>query len=98
MNLLAIGAHPDDIEFGCGGTLIKHSRRGDNIYLLVLTEGEAGSGKNLRRREQECAARFLNVRKVYWGDFQDTKIPINKKSIGIIEKAAYKFAVHNYKI
>ena len=34
-NILAIGAHPDDIEFGCFGTLKKHKDQGDNVTLLV---------------------------------------------------------------
>ena len=57
MNILAIGAHPDDIEYGCGGTLLLHSRTGDNIYLLVLTEGESAGNAEQRRIEQEEAAR-----------------------------------------
>ena len=44
MRILAIGAHPDDIEFGCGGTLIKYARQGHEVFLLVMTEG-GGSGE-----------------------------------------------------
>jgi LmbE family N-acetylglucosaminyl deacetylase len=33
MNILAIGAHPDDIELGCGGTLLKASRQGHNVFM-----------------------------------------------------------------
>ena len=40
MNILAIGAHPDDIEYGCGGTLIKYRQGGHRIYLLVITDGD----------------------------------------------------------
>jgi LmbE family N-acetylglucosaminyl deacetylase len=40
---LAIGAHPDDIEFGCGGTLAKWARSGTEVHLLVLTDGSKGS-------------------------------------------------------
>lgn len=39
MNILAIGAHPDDIEIGCGGTLIKYADRGHKVYSLVMTGG-----------------------------------------------------------
>ncbi|MFZ6017177.1 MAG: PIG-L deacetylase family protein [Nitrospirota bacterium] len=39
MKILAIGAHPDDIEFGCGGTLIKYIAKGTRIYLLVVSDG-----------------------------------------------------------
>ena len=37
MNVLAIGAHPDDIEFGCGGTLIKHKDEGHKVIYVCMT-------------------------------------------------------------
>ena len=52
MNVLAIGAHPDDIEFGCGGTLIKYSERRHHIFLMVMTEGQEGASGSIRKREQ----------------------------------------------
>jgi len=85
MNILAIGAHPDDIEFGCGGTLLKYSKKDHNIYMLVLTEGEVGSDANFRRKEQENAAQFLKAKRLFWGGFQDTKIIVNKELIQAIE-------------
>jgi LmbE family N-acetylglucosaminyl deacetylase len=87
MNILAIGAHPDDIEFGCGGALIKYSKRGDNIYLLVLTKGEIGAKPSIRMKEQERSAKFLKAKKVYQGIFPDTKIPVDKRLITTIENA-----------
>ena len=39
MNILAIGAHGDDIEVQCGGTLAKAAARGDNIFMCVVTDG-----------------------------------------------------------
>lgn len=65
---LAIGAHPDDIEFGCGGTLAKWASKGCNIYHLVCTDGSKGTwdpnvdGIALaarRQQEQTLAARAL---------------------------------------
>ncbi len=38
MNILGIGAHFDDLELGCGGTLIKHVEQGDNVTMLVITD------------------------------------------------------------
>ena len=38
MNVLAVGAHYDDIELGCSGTLIKHVQAGDRVTLLVITD------------------------------------------------------------
>src|SRR6185503_18570573 len=51
MNILAIGAHPDDIELGCGGTLLKASRQGHNVYMYTLTRG--GSAGQVIRRANE---------------------------------------------
>ena len=58
MNLLAIGAHPDDIEFGCAPVLMKEIRKGNQVKLLVLSLGEAGTSgtPELRERESRDAA------------------------------------------
>jgi len=57
MNILAIGAHPDDIEFGCGGTLSKYSEKGHKVYMLVLSKGDKGgilmSGRKNRKTQHE---------------------------------------------
>lgn len=86
MNILALGAHPDDLEYGCGGTLIKYSKAGHNVYLLIMSEGEMGSAGSIRKAEQMKSAKILNVKKVFWGGFKDTKIQINKYVISNIEK------------
>lgn len=85
MNILAIGAHPDDIEFGCGGTLIKYAKKGHDIYLLVLTKGESGGDKDERRSEQERAASIMGIKKLFWGGYNDTEIPMNQELIQRIE-------------
>lgn len=41
--VLAIGAHPDDVEFGCGATLAKWSRRGTEVHVAILTDGRRGT-------------------------------------------------------
>lgn len=90
INVLAIGAHPDDIEFGCGGTLIKMAKRGHNIYMLVMTKGEMGGKAHIRQREQQKAANFIGVKKVFWGSFKDTYVPSNKQVITTIEDVIKK--------
>jgi LmbE family N-acetylglucosaminyl deacetylase len=40
---LFIGAHPDDVELGCGGAILKHLENGDAVYVMVVTDGESGS-------------------------------------------------------
>jgi LmbE family N-acetylglucosaminyl deacetylase len=87
MKILAIGAHPDDIEFGCGGMLIKYARKGHDVYLQVMTEGSAGGDPGARRVEQERAAAILGARKVLWGDYRDTEVPMGRPLIQRIEEA-----------
>jgi len=74
MNILAVGAHPDDIEIGCGGTLIKYVQRGHNVFLLLITKGEKGGDIETRYAEQVKAAEIVGVRDIYWGDYQDTEL------------------------
>ena len=86
MNILAIGAHPDDLEFGIGGTLLKYSKKHDsNIFLLVMTDGSASGDPTIRKREQEKVAEALNVKKIIWGGFEDTELAPNKNTISFIE-------------
>lgn len=68
---LAIGAHPDDIEFGCGGTLAKWAAMGCLVHHLVLTDGSKGTWNpeadidalvRIRRDEQREAALRLGAR------------------------------------
>lgn len=54
MKILAIGAHPDDIEFGCGGLMIKEAEKGSRIKYLICSLGEAGSNGTPKGRKQEA--------------------------------------------
>ncbi|HET6965877.1 MAG TPA: PIG-L deacetylase family protein [Acidimicrobiales bacterium] len=65
---LAVGAHPDDVDFGCGGTLAKWAAAGCRVHYLVCTDGSKGSwnpGQDLaqlialRQEEQRAASRVL---------------------------------------
>ncbi len=55
VDILAIGAHPDDIELGSGATLAKEVARGKTIGLLDLTRGELGTRGSAEIRDQEAA-------------------------------------------
>ncbi len=85
MNILAIGAHPDDIEFGCGGTLLKYANKGHRLSLLVMTEGGLGGTKNERVNEQLAANEVLGVDKIYWGGYEDTYLQVDKNVITRVE-------------
>ena len=43
LDILAFGAHPDDIELGCGGTILKHINAGYSVGIVDLTKGELGT-------------------------------------------------------
>ena len=63
VDILAIGAHPDDIELGCGGTLAKHVALGHTVGLVDLTRGEMGSRGTVLERDAEAvkAAQILGA-------------------------------------
>ena len=63
IDILAIGAHPDDIELGAAGTLIKHVNMGCSVGMLDLTRGELGTRGNadLRSKEAELAKNYISA-------------------------------------
>jgi LmbE family N-acetylglucosaminyl deacetylase len=98
--VLAIGAHPDDIEFGCGATLAKWSAAGSEVWLFVLTDGSKGSWDpnadpaelaNTRVNEQVAAARVLGAAKVLHAGFVDGELYNGRGEregvVGVIRRA-----------
>jgi bacillithiol biosynthesis deacetylase BshB1 len=63
LDVLAIGVHPDDVELGCSGTLIKEIQRGKKAGIVDLTQGELGTRGTIETRYQEAAdaARIIGV-------------------------------------
>ncbi len=63
LDVLAIGAHPDDIDLSCGGTVIKLGRQGYKVGIIDLTEGELGTrgSRELRLQEAEKARSILGA-------------------------------------
>lgn len=55
LDLLAFGSHPDDVELGCSGTLIKEVKRGKKIGIIDLTQGELGTRGTIGTRYREAA-------------------------------------------
>ena len=86
MNILAIGAHPDDIELGCGAALLAHRRAGHAVTMLVMTAGRGESEQRLRPPEQEEAAALLQAQ-LLWGGFEDGHIPDGEPAVRVIENA-----------
>jgi len=63
LHILAIAAHPDDIELSCAGTLIKHAQMGQAVGIVDLTQGELGTRgtPELRLIEAANAAKLMGV-------------------------------------
>lgn len=93
MNVLAVGAHPDDIELGCGGALLRHVEQGDKIIFLVMTGGEAtGEENSVRFQEQRRSARVFGA-ELRWGRFLDGSIPTDSRSVGVVDSVIKEFSV-----
>lgn len=83
--VLAVGAHPDDLELGCSGTLALHKMNGDKVYYLILTNGEASANPEERIEESKRAAEVLGADRLFLGGLEDTKIHDDIKTITVIE-------------
>ena len=88
LDILAFGAHPDDVEISAGATLLKYAREGKKIGIIDLTEGELGTRGSVEKRFEEAAkaSKFIGLQmreNLNMGDgfIQDS----NKNKIKIIE-------------
>jgi LmbE family N-acetylglucosaminyl deacetylase/ActR/RegA family two-component response regulator len=81
-SVLAIGAHPDDVEIGAGGTLLAHRERGDTVSVLTLSQGPRGGRQAAGSRQ---AASVLGV-SLYLEDMRDTQISEGDPTIAAISR------------
>lgn len=99
--IMAIGAHPDDIEFGCGGTLIKHKSNGDFIVYVCMTNTESVDGVTntiIRTAEENKSevlksASKLKCDKVEFLPFKDLNVPFNFESVSKLESLIKKYNI-----
>ena len=63
LDILAFGAHPDDVEMGCGGTIAKSTSTGKKVGIVDLTRGELGTNGTVEIRDKEAseASKILGV-------------------------------------
>jgi len=83
--ILAIGAHPDDVEIGCGGALAKHAAQGDRIFILTLTHGSQGGDPAARVRESARAAQLIGAT-LRLEDFPDGAIGDGVETIKVVQE------------
>ena len=99
-NILAVGAHADDIEIGCGGTVAMHVKKGDNVILLVVGDSFYNdyTGKMLRssdggKEEMDCGAKILGCKKLICLDFTNKNIPYSAESVEAINKVIDEYDI-----
>jgi LmbE family N-acetylglucosaminyl deacetylase len=92
LNIVCIGAHPGDPEFGCGGTLARYSDAGHRVIIIYLTHGEAGDPSKtfeqsaaLRTHEADMACKVLRAKAIFAGQV-DAHTELNKQSIETLAK------------
>lgn len=89
--VLAIGAHPDDVEVGIGGLLAAHTAHGDEVAILTLTHGER-SGAELEAESRE-AARLLGAA-LYLEDLPDAQVAAGEPTLGTIQRVIAEVDPH----
>ena len=92
-NVLAVGAHADDVEIGCGGTVALHTRNGDNVIILIMAEssytyydGTVLRTKEEGRIEEENAAKILGAKKLINLGFKTKEVPYSGASVEAINE------------
>ena len=92
MNILAIGAHPDDIEINCAGTLARYSEEGHSVTIAVFTSGNMGDLRTapeelarVRKAEAEEAAAVISARVLWPGITDELVFPSEQQRIVMID-------------
>ncbi|KAA2282944.1 PIG-L deacetylase family protein [Candidatus Nitrosocosmicus agrestis] len=85
MNILAVGAHPDDIELGCGGTLLNAVRQGINVFMYVVTRGSSAGSVVKRSNEIINSAKYIGAKTLWIDDYEDSAVYLTKELINSIE-------------
>ncbi|MFZ5862540.1 MAG: PIG-L deacetylase family protein [Nitrospirota bacterium] len=97
MNVLAIGAHFDDVELGCGGVLARHAKSGDNVYVYVATVSGFSNYNSQTVRSNEIALSegknsmaILGVKELICGQFKTLEVefvdPLNIELLRIVQE------------
>lgn len=99
MNVLAVGAHFDDLELGCSGTLIKHVQAGDRVIMLVLTDSsyQNPSGQVVRGKEEAmnegCLAAEIIGAELICLDYKTFNVPFDDQLSLVLTDYIEKYAI-----
>ncbi|MCU1407220.1 MAG: family deacetylase [Glaciihabitans sp.] len=90
--VLAIGAHPDDLELACGGSLARFADEGHEVMAIVMSQGDNGGDGDIRRREALAGAESLEIAGISVQDFTDTAMSTEiDRMVKVIELAVDLF-------
>ena len=98
-NVLAVGAHADDVEIGCGGTVALHTQRGDKVIILIMAESAYTyyDGRVLRteeewKTEEARGAKVLGAKLINLG-FKTKEVPYSRESIESINRVIDEYSI-----
>ncbi len=86
MRVLAVFAHPDDMEVHCGGTIRKLALQGHEILEIILSRGDNGGRAEVREKEARRGAEILGVEEVVFLDHEDGRITVDPESIDVLRE------------
>ncbi len=90
--VLAIGAHPDDLELACGATLAKLVDAGGEVWTLVMSRGASGGDARKRIKEARRGSSYLGVVETSVLDFRDTELDLQEgEMVKVIERTITEF-------
>ena len=103
MNVLVIGAHPDDESIGPGGTIAKHVEKGDNVSIVLFSVGHVPIQPKLKSQAYDMLKVFgIDKKNLFWlncrsGNFNlENQLKVNAKLTDIISKVKPKIVYTHY--
>lgn len=93
MKYMFIGAHPDDIEFSCGGTMLRLIDEGHDVSVVIMTGGEASPNcsEKQRKLEQSNAVRYAKINEIIMLNYIDGAVETNAESVRKINEIIESF-------